>query len=157
VVLEASTSARWIAALAESQGHEVIIANPRDIPIVKASVRKCDRHDARLLAELGQVKPGLLSPVHLRSDRYQAVQTLLFARAQLVSQRTSLINFVRAEVRLLGFSLPDCSSKSFASKLGPSISDSLKQAINPLLEILAGIQTPAGSGDGSSIPAPSPG
>lgn len=104
VVLEASTSARWIAALADALGHEVVVANPRNIPVVTANVRKCDRNNARLLAELGQVKPQLLSPVQLRSDRYQRVRTLLFARAQLVKQRTALTNFVRAEVRVLGFS-----------------------------------------------------
>lgn len=57
VVMEASSASRWINNLARELGHEVIIANPRSIPIITASVRKCDRNDARLLAELGQIRP----------------------------------------------------------------------------------------------------
>ncbi len=136
VVLEASTSARWIASAAKAAGHDVIVANPRKIPVITASVRKCDRNDARLLAELGQVKPHLLSPVDLRDDRYQIVRTLLFARAQLVKSRTSLINFVRAEVRMLGYSLPSCSSASFPSKCRGLIPGELEEALLPTLDVL---------------------
>ncbi|MFT7671096.1 MAG: transposase, partial [Planctomycetota bacterium] len=49
VVMEASTSSRWIHNLAVELGHEVVIANPRNIPIITSSVKKCDRNDARLL------------------------------------------------------------------------------------------------------------
>lgn len=136
VVLEASTSARWISSLAKSLGHEVIVANPRNIPIVTANVRKSDRNDARLLAELGQVKPQLLSPVELRDDRYQAVRTLLFARAQLVKNRTSMINFVRAEVRMLGHSLPSCSGASFASKCRELIPGELEDSLQSIVDVI---------------------
>ncbi len=136
VVLEASTSARWIAALAKSHGHEVVVANPRKIPIVTASIRKCDRNDARLLAELGQIRPELLSPVELRDDRYQSVRTLLFARAQLVKTRTSMINFVRAEVRMLGHSLPSWGSRYFAAKSRPAIPAELRSALDPILDVI---------------------
>ncbi len=141
IVLEASTSARWITALAESSGHEVIVANPRNIPVVTANVRKCDRNDARLLAELGQVKPQLLSPVQLRSDRHQRVRTLLFARSQLVKQRTALTNLVRAEVRVLGFSLPSGAAKSFAEKMWPRIPGALRSSLGPIFEVLRTVTT----------------
>ena len=101
-----------------------------------ANVRKCDRNDARLLAELGQFRPELLSPVELREDRYQAVRTLLFARAQLVKTRTSMINFVRAEVRLLGHSLPSWGSNCFAAKSRGVIPKELGVALGPVLDVL---------------------
>lgn len=135
VVLEASTSARWIAALAKDRGHETVVANPRNIPIVTANMRKCDRNDARLLAELGQVKPNLLSPIQLREDRYQAGRTLLFARGQLVTSRTSMVNFVRSEVRMFGFSLPSCSTPSFPNKVRSLIPDGLAGALMPVLDV----------------------
>ena len=136
VVLEASTPARWIAALAKKRGHEVIVANPRNIPLLTASSRKSDRNDAKLLAKLGRVQPELLSPVELRDDRYQAVRTLLFARRQLVTQRTALINCVRAEVRVLGHSLPSVGSRLFASKCRGSIPRELEPALLPLLDVI---------------------
>lgn len=137
VALEASTSARWIDSLARSRGHETVIANPRNIPIVTASMRKCDRNDARLLAELGQVKPSLLSPVQLRSDRYQRVRTLLFARSLLVRSRTSLINMVRAEVRTFGSSLPSCSAASFPKTVRRLIPEVLAPALAPILDAIS--------------------
>jgi len=136
IVLEASTSARWIHTLACERGHEVIVANPRSIPVITASQKKSDRNDARWLAQLGQVSPELLSPVQLRGDRYQEVRTLLFAREQLVKSRNSLINFIRAEARMLGYSLPSCSTASFVSKAAPSIPDPLRPILEPVLETL---------------------
>lgn len=136
VVMEASTPSRWIKNLAVELDHEVIIANPRTIPIITASTRKCDRNDARLLAQLGQVRPQLLNPVELREDRYQAVRTVLFARAQLVKQRTSLINFVRSEVKALGESLPSCATRCFASKALSSAPKSIAEALSPIFEMI---------------------
>ena len=147
VVLEASTSARWIDALARSRGHETVVANPRNIPIVTASVRKCDRNDARLLAELGQVKPHLLSPVRLRSDRYQRVRTMLFARSLLVKNRTSLINMVRAEVRTYGSSLPSCSSSAFPKTVRKLIPRDLEPALSPILDVIESLTKRVGDYD----------
>ena len=139
IVMEASTPSRWIKNLAVELGHEVVVANPRTIPIITASVRKCDRNDARLLAEIGQIRPHLLNPVQLRADQYQAVRTQLFARAQLVKQRTALVNFVRCEVKALGESLPACSTKSFVSKAGPLVPAELREALGPILEVIQSV------------------
>lgn len=137
LVIEASTPARWIHNLATELGHEVIVANPRNIPIITASTRKCDRNDARLLAELGQIKPELLSPVRLRADHYQLVRTLLFARAQLVKQRSALVTFVRSEVKETGGRcLPSCSTVCFAKKSRALIPAILAPSINPMLDLL---------------------
>lgn len=38
VVMEASTSTRWINNLAKGMGYDVVIANPRNIPQITASV-----------------------------------------------------------------------------------------------------------------------
>lgn len=139
VVMEASTPCRWIKNLAESLDHEVVIANPRAIPIITSNVRKCDRNDARLLAEIGQVRPRLLSPVRIRDDDYQAVRTLLFARLQLIKQRTALVNFVRAEVKALGESLPSCCTRSFVARNRSRIPDSLRKVLDPLFEVLEAV------------------
>lgn len=141
IVMEASTPARWVNNLAVKLGHEVIIANPRNIPLITANTRKCDRNDARLLAELGQVKPNLLSPVKLRADHYQEVRTLLFARAQLVKQRSSLVTFVRSEAKAIGKSLPSCGTACFAKKSRNSIPRSLRSSLNPILDLIEVVST----------------
>jgi len=134
VVMETSTASRWINSFAQELGHEVIIANSRCIPVITASIRKCDRNDARLLAELGQIQPHLLSPVQLREDRYQEVRTLLFAREQLVRQRAALVMFVRSEVKVLGHHLPSAGTNVFAKKCRPLIPAGLHSALSPVLD-----------------------
>lgn len=136
VVMEASTASRWIHNLAKDLGHEVIIANPRNIPLITASVKKCDRNDADLLAKLGQVSPDLLSPVQLREDRYQVVRAVLFARMQLVKQRAALVTFVKSEVRVLGFNLPACGTKVFAKKCRDLLPKSIRPAMGPILDTI---------------------
>ena len=136
IVMEASTTSRWIHNLAVELGHEVIVANPRSIPIITSSVKKCDRNDARLLGKIGQLDPQLLSPVHLRGDHYQIVRTLLFARDQLIKQRTALVTFARSEVRVLGSSLPSCGTKVFAKKCREQISSSIRSAMDPIFDII---------------------
>jgi transposase len=134
IVMEASTSSRWIHNLAKELGHEDVIANPRNIPVITASTRKCDRNDARLLAEIGQIRPDLLSPVQLREDRYQEVRTLLFAREQLVKQRAALVTFVRSELKILGHHLPSCGTKVFATKSREQVPASLRVALDPIFD-----------------------
>ncbi len=136
IVMEASTPTRWIDKLAREMGHETIIANPRCIPIITKSIRKSDVRDARILAELGQVQPGLLSPVTLREENYQCVRTILFAREQLVGTRTRLVTFVRSQVKALGERLAPCSTKCFARKSWESIPESLKQPLKSIFGVI---------------------
>jgi hypothetical protein len=116
IVMEASTASRWIHNLAVELGHEVITANPRNIPIITSSVKKCDRNDARLLAEIGQVKPSLLSPVHLREDRYQIVRALLLARAQY-GDRYMRSLLVSAATRILASNGADSDLRRFGERI----------------------------------------
>ncbi len=82
VVIEVGGHSPWVCRLLESQGHEVIVANPRNVALIFANKRKSDRTDAELLARLGRVDPGLLSPIKHRSEGMQRARTLLRARAQ---------------------------------------------------------------------------
>ncbi len=66
IVIEASGPSRWIAELAASCKHDVVVANPREFRLICASHRKTDRNDARILADFGQFRPHLLHPIKLR-------------------------------------------------------------------------------------------
>ena len=56
----------------EAYGHEVIVANPRNVRLIGESTRKDDRLDARTLARLARIDPNLLSPVRHRGAEAQA-------------------------------------------------------------------------------------
>jgi transposase len=96
VVIEASGPSRWIAELAASHRHEVVVANPREFRLICESHRKTDRNDARILADFGQFRPQLLRPIKLRGVRCQIARSTLAARSHAVRQRTFIISFIRA-------------------------------------------------------------
>lgn len=133
IVLEASTQSPWVARCLEGLGHEVIVANPRQLHLISKSVRKTDRNDARTLARIGRLDPKLLHPVYQRSERCLAVRALLRARKQLVWTRTRLISLVRSESKVHGHRLPSCSAEAFAKRVQKAIPDVLQAALNPLL------------------------
>ena len=136
VVIEASGPSRWIAELARSLGHEVVVANPREFRLIAESHRKSDRNDARILAEFGQIRPRVLHPIHLRGLRCQVARGTLDTRSLLVEQRTELINRIRAQVRNLGECLPSCSTCLFHRKMATQIPDVLRVSVDPLFDVL---------------------
>jgi len=136
LVIEASGPCRWVSELAESLGHEVVVANPREFRLICDSHRKCDRNDARILADFGQIRPRLLHPVKLRGLQSQLVRTALMARAHLVHQRTLAINFIRAQVRNLGQEVPSCSAAAFHKVVQGALPEVLRPILEPMLEVL---------------------
>ena len=121
VVVEACGVSRWTAEIARRIGHEVIIGNPRRLRLITQSYRKSDRNDAYKLADLGQIRPRLLSPVHSRDDRSYLGQIHQRVRSQLVRIRTSLVNLVRGCARTSGYPLPKCSAAAFSKRCGEAL------------------------------------
>lgn len=136
VVIEASGPSRWVAELATSCGHDVLVANPREFRLICESHRKTDRNDSRILADFGQFRPQLLHPVKLRGLECHLARTLIAARAHLVRQRTLTINFIRAQVRNLGESLPVCSAAYFHKKAQELIPVKLRSSLAPMQQSL---------------------
>ena len=60
VVLEAGTHSGWIGRLAQALGHELIVANPRNLRLISRSDSKNDRNDARMLAHIAVAGPELI-------------------------------------------------------------------------------------------------
>ncbi len=71
IALEAGTHSPWVSRLLESFGHEVLVANPRQIRAITSSESKNDRNDAEKLARFAACDPKLLSPVRHRSPERQ--------------------------------------------------------------------------------------
>jgi transposase len=117
VILEAGGHSLWIGRLLETLGHEVIVANPRQVRLIAESTMKTDRIDAMLLAQLGRVDPRLLAPVHLRSEEMQMLRSRLKIRDAFVKARTAVVNMIRAMLRGLGYRVASCKPKYLPKKL----------------------------------------
>ena len=81
-----------MSRLLRGLGHEVIVANARQLRVITNSSRKNDRMDARMLARLARVDPQLLSPIQHRSEQAQQHLAMIRVRAVLVEARTKLVN-----------------------------------------------------------------
>jgi transposase len=131
--IEVGGHSRWVSQMLQTWGHEVIVANPRNLPMITSNIRKSDRVDAHLLARLARVDPQLLSPVSHRDKEHYPAVAQLRARALLVRARTRLINAVRGISKATGLRIPACSTPSFSEKAASFISEELKPSLAPLL------------------------
>jgi transposase len=136
VVLEVGTHSAWVQDVITELGHEVLVANPRLMEGSKRRKRKNDRIDANKLARLGRVDPQSLYPIRHRSREVRQDLVVLRARDALVSVRTELINTTRGLVKSMGTRLPRCSSPSFAEKVKDAIPAEVREALQPLVQLV---------------------
>jgi transposase len=136
IALEAGTHSPWISRLLVALGHDVIVANPRNLRMISESHSKNDPADARLLARLAHVGPELLSPIQQRSEKTQVDLALVRARDVAVQSRTQIVNAVRGMVKSTGHRLPKSSTLTFARKAKEACPEALKAALLPLLRVI---------------------
>jgi transposase len=137
VVLEVGTHSPWMSRLLAGFGHEVIVANPRQVRLISQSDRKRDRTDAEQLARLGRVDPALLRPIQHRGSEAQHDLALLRTRDVLVRARTNLINHVRGAAKATGSRLPACSAASFHRKAEAHLPLALRAILLPIVSMVA--------------------
>jgi hypothetical protein len=75
IVIETGTHSPWVSRHLEQLGHEVLVANARQVRVIFDNDRKTDKVDARTLARLARVDQGLLHPIRHRSAEAQADRT----------------------------------------------------------------------------------
>jgi transposase len=103
VAMEACCGAHHLGRLLAAQGHTVRLMSPEYVrPYVKA--QKNDDRDAEAIAEAA-TRPTMRF-VELKSEEQLDVQTLHRARDRLVSERTALINQLRAILLERGSTAP---------------------------------------------------
>ena len=136
VVLEAGTHANWVYRLLKRLEHEPLMADTHRLALITHSLSKDDRTDAQRLAELGLRMPQMLNAVQPCSLAIQCDRAVLKARETLVETRTKLINTARGTVKSFGERLPASSSEAFAKKARPQLPDDLRDALEPLLEVI---------------------
>src|ERR1700693_4442163 len=133
IALETGTHSPWVSRQLTQLGHEVIVAHTRNVRLIGESSRKDDPLDARTLARLARIDPGLLGPVRHRSAQAQIQLTVIRARAVLVSTRTALVNAARGLTKSYGQRLRKCGTEQMDREMAKGLSQELRDALDPLL------------------------
>lgn len=136
MALETGTHCHWMCEVLTRLGHEVIVADARELKSISGSRRKNDPRDAEQLARLARVDVRLLHPVQLRKRKTQQDRSVLRARDVLVESRTQLICAIRGMVKTDGARLAACSTESFPEQVGAAIPEGMRRALGPLMETL---------------------
>jgi len=134
IAIEVGTHSPWVSRLLSGLGHEMIVANARQVKLISASSRKDDKLDARMLARLARVDPKLLSPIRHRSAEAQADLNLIRVRAALVDGRTALVNTARGLCKAAGERLPQCDTDQMDVERMAEVPAALQEVLRPLIE-----------------------
>jgi transposase len=136
VVMEVGTHSAWARDVVASCGHEVLVANPRQMEGPKRRKRKNDRIDAHKLARVGRMDPQSLFPIEHRSVKVRQDLVAVRARHAAVAVRTDLINTTRGLVKSMGGRLPKCSSPSFPHKVEQMLPAEVREVLLPLVRLV---------------------
>src|ERR1700688_2908845 len=137
VAMEAEAHSIWVSEQIQELGHEVIVANVRELRAISHSDRKSDKVDAEKIARYARLDPEILRPISHRTVAQQETLTLIRARDSLVRLRTSALNCVRGLAKPCGYRLPASSPLAFAKRCLAVLPPGLSAALSPLLHQIA--------------------
>jgi transposase len=101
--MEAGTHSIWVREQIQELGHEVIVANVRELRAISHSDRKSDKVDAEKIARYARLDPDILRPITHRTVGQQETLTLIRARDVLVRLRTGAVNSARGLAKPCGY------------------------------------------------------
>ena len=136
IALEVGTHSPWVSRLVGGMGHEVIVANARQVRLISASSRKDDRLDAQTLARLARVDPALLYPIRHRGERVQQHLAMIKARAGLVDGRTALVNTARGLTKSFGERIGKCDTDQMGVEKIEKLPAGIQPALQPLMTVV---------------------
>src|SRR5215211_1035985 len=139
IAIEAGTHSPWASRVLEECGHEVLVANARNLRLIYANKQKTDEIDAENLARLARLDPKLLYPLKHRGEDSQAHMAIIRSREALVSARTQLVNHVRGAVKSFGGRVPKCPARSFHNRAPEHIPEALLPALGSILETIGSL------------------
>lgn len=136
IALEVGGQSSWISRELESYGHQVLVANARDLRGISHSDRKNDRNDAEKLARYARLDPVLLNPItHRRTDQQRDLN-LIRARDAMVRARTGLVNSARGMAKGEGLRLPPTITGTFGERAVEGLPAELVSCLRPLLDAI---------------------
>jgi transposase len=148
MAMEVGTHSPWVSRLLKNLGHEVIVANARQVKLISQSSRKDDRLDAQTLARLARVDPQLLRPIQHRSEEAQTHLMVIRVRAALVEMRSSLVNTARGLAKSVGERLPKSDTDQMGVQRLEGLPAQLQQTLRPLLEQIEAVTEKIKESDG---------
>jgi transposase len=137
VAMEAGVRSIWISEQLQQLGHEVIVANVRELRAISHSDRKSDQVDAEKLARYARLDPNILRPISHRTVEQQEALILIRARELLVRLRTASVNPVRGLTKACGHRMPASSTRCSAERSLAVMPPGLQQALGPVLQRIA--------------------
>ena len=147
IAMEAGTHSLWAKELLTELGHEVLVANARELQAISTSDRKTDKADAEKLARYARVDPTILRPIVHRDSRTQANLLVIRTRAVLIRMRSLAINAVRGLIKPFGYRLSACSTDSFVTRCRMELPTEYHTLLAPLLEQIASLTQQIRSAD----------
>src|ERR1700674_3346775 len=147
IALEAGAQSAWISRELQRLGHEVIVANPRELKWITASDAKNDPVDARKLALLARADVQLLAPVEHRTAEQQAELAVIRARDAMLRARTLLINAARGLAKGFGVRLPKSITATFGERALVDLPEMLRAALGGLLKQIDALSKHIGDSD----------
>jgi transposase len=141
IAIEAGAQSRWVSSLLAELGHEVIVANPRQVQLISANTSKNDTNDARLLAKLARVDPSLLSPLRHRDAADQQTLLSIRARAQLVKCRVALMHSLRGMVKGFGVRLPHSTDSEFLKRCRATVPAGILCHLEGIFRVIQNLTT----------------
>ena len=100
VAVEATGNVRWFVAQIKPLVARVVVVNPRQFGVIRQSVKKTDRHDARALAQF--LSKDLLPESRLKDPAAAQVESLCQTRQKFVQLRTTCLNKIHTLHRARG-------------------------------------------------------
>ena len=137
VALETGTHSPWASRAVSDAGHEVIVANARQLPLIYGAKHKSDARDPEKLARVARLDVRLLAPVEHRPREQQRDLSVIRSRHALVRSRTLLINAARGMVKAFGSRLPKCDADAFHKVAWEFVPSELGLSLQPIFESIA--------------------
>jgi len=100
LAVEATGNTRWFVAQVKELVQRVVVVNPNQFEVIRKSVKKTDRHDARALAQF--LSKEMLPEARMKTEQSAEVNSLATTRDKLVKLRTTLVNKLHALMRARG-------------------------------------------------------
>ena len=148
ILIEAATESEWVARHLESLGHEVVVADPDYAPMYSTLSKKIktDKRDARALCDA--CERGTYRAAYRSTDAQRQVRAELIARETLVTTRTKYISVIRSMLRREGVRVQRCAAEYFRQHTeAMELPEHLREAINPLLDVLSMIDDKIAAAD----------
>lgn len=136
IALEVGGHSPWVSRLLSGLGHEVIVANARQLQVITQSSRKDDKVDAKTLARLARIDPELLRPIRHRSEKAQLDLMQIRVRAALVEMRTGVVNALRGLAKSTGERVAKCDADALDQARLKDLPCELQKVLQPLAEQL---------------------